>query len=169
LQWKIEVSYKPEVFDAIGEGINQDIADLGITGVKRVRSSHLYWLEGELTEAEIDVICRSLLADTITQEYSFYEVTQNSEESELSENDWIVEVSYKPGVTDTVGNSVVKGIRDMEIEGVKWVKTGQKFVITGKINREQLERISKQLLANEVIQDFTIKGDDEGSDLSNNG
>lgn len=157
MQWKVEVSYKPDVFDAIGEGINQDIADLGIEGVERVRSLHLYWIEGELTECEINEICRSLLADTITQKYCFYNVIQHSDESELGEDDWVVEVTYKPGVTDAVGDSVVKGIRDMGIDGVKSAKTGQKFVITGSINREQLERISKQLLANEVIQNFTTQ------------
>lgn len=156
MQWKIEVSYKPDVFDAIGEGINQDIVDLGIDGVEQVRSSHLYWIEGDLTEDDIDEICQSLLADMITQEYRFYDATQEAERTDLGEDDYVVEVSYKPGVTDAVGDSVLKGIRDMEIDGVKSAKTGQEFVITGKINREQLERISKQLLANEVIQNFTI-------------
>lgn len=163
MQWKIEVSYKPDVFDAIGEGINQDIVDLGIDGVEQVRSSHLYWIEGDLTEDDIDEICQSLLADMITQEYRFYDVpmrlaqaTQEAGRTDLGEDDYVVEVSYKPGVTDAVGDSVLKGIRDMGIDGVKSAKTGQELVITGKINREQLERISKQLLANEVIQNFTI-------------
>jgi len=155
LQWKIEVTYKPDVFDAIGEGIKQDITDLGITGVERVRSSHLYWINGEITEAEIDKICHLLLADIITQEYSFEYLDQNSStEKNKGENDWFVEVTYKPGVTDAVGNSVVKGIQDIGIVGVESVKTGLEYIITGRLEQEQLERICKQLLANEVIQDF---------------
>ena len=156
MQWKVEVSYKSDVFDAVGEGIKQDISDLGISGIESVRSSNLYWIEGELNEADVEKTCKSLLADTITQEYSFHQAKQETEESGLEKDEWIVEVIYKPGVTDAVGNSVVKGIRDIKINGVKSVMTGQKYVITGKINQEELERISKQLLANEVIQDYKI-------------
>jgi phosphoribosylformylglycinamidine (FGAM) synthase PurS component len=37
MKWKVEVGYKAEVFDAAGEGLKKDIADLGIQGVRGVR------------------------------------------------------------------------------------------------------------------------------------
>ena len=46
--WKVEVYYKPEVPDTVGQGILEDIADLGINGIDSVRTATVYWIEGAL-------------------------------------------------------------------------------------------------------------------------
>ena len=48
LKWKIEVSYKSETPDVVGQGILGDIADLGIVGVASVRTAQIYWIEGNI-------------------------------------------------------------------------------------------------------------------------
>ena len=70
---------------------------------------------------------------------------------------WIVEVRFKPGVTDAVGESVIKGINDLGISGISAAQTGQEYRICGRLHRRTIEIISRSLLANEVIQTFTIK------------
>ncbi|MCG9134023.1 phosphoribosylformylglycinamidine synthase subunit PurS [Candidatus Poribacteria bacterium] len=148
--WKVEVSYKPEVPDTVGHGILEDIADLGISGVNSVRTATVYWIEGSLDAQTIDRIGTELLADPITQTYTF--ATQND-----TVKDWTLEVQFKPGVTDAVGDSTVKGIADLGVTGVTTVRTGHKYWLTGTLNAEVLETIAQRLLMNDVIQTFSYQ------------
>jgi phosphoribosylformylglycinamidine synthase len=153
VEWKVEVSLKSNINDAVGNGIAQDIKDLGITDVEQVRTAQLYWLNGNITEAELETICVALLTDSITQRYAYSSI---GEGLETPINDaWVVEVNFKPGVTDAVGDSVMKGIRDLGISGIKFVRMGQKYVIKGNLTEEQIKVISRRLLANEVIHNFS--------------
>ena len=160
MEWKVEVSLKPNINDAVGSGITQDIKDLGITDVDQVRTAQLYWLNGDITEKELETICVALLTDSITQHYA-YSSSGNGLGTPINDA-WVVEVNFKPGVTDAVGDSVMKGIRDLGISGVGSVRTGQKYVITGNLTEEQIKTIVRRLLANEVIHNFvysSIKAD----------
>lgn len=148
--WKVEVSYKPEVPDTIGQGILEDITDLGISGVDAVRTATVYWIEGTLDAHAIDRIGSELLADPITQVYTF------SPENTTA-TDWTLEVQFKPGVTDAVGDSAVKGIKDLGITDVTRVHTGHKYWLTGNLNAERLETIARRLLMNDVIQTFSYQ------------
>ena len=148
--WKVEVSYKPEVPDTVGQGILEDIADLGISGINSVRTATVYWIEGSLNAQAIDRIGTELLADPITQTYTF--ATQNN-----ATKNWTLEVQFKPGVTDAVGDSTVKGINDLGITGVTTVRTGHKYWLTGTLNAEVLETIAQRLLMNDVIQTFSYQ------------
>ncbi len=148
--WKVEVFYKPDVPDTIGQGILEDIADLGISGVGSVKTATVYWIEGSLNPQTIERIGTELLADPITQLF-----TSNVDNEKIK--DWTVEVQFKPGVTDAVGDSTVKGIKDLGIEGVETVRTGQKFWLSGTLSAEIIESIAQRLLMNDVIQTFSYQ------------
>ena len=155
MKWKIEVSYKLETPDAIGQGILQDIADLGLIGVESVHTVQIYWIEGEVSSDAIERICTELLADPVTQNYA-YSRSDNQPPGQSDDSVWTIEVRLKPGVTDAVGDSVLKGLRDMGVLDIQTAQTGQKYRIHGDLDQAKLEMISQQLLANEVIQIFEI-------------
>ena len=148
--WKVEVYYKPEVPDTVGQSILEDIADLGISEVDSVRTATVYWIEGSLDTQSIDRIGAELLADPITQTYTFA-MQDNTAKG------WTLEVQFKPGVTDAVGDSTVKGINDLGITGITSVRTGHKYWLTGALNAEAIETIAQRLLMNDVIQTFTYQ------------
>ena len=157
--WKIEVYYKPEVPDTVGQGILEDIADLGIRGVASVRRATLFWLDGALDAQTIHRISTELLADAITQTYSAEQLPGSGDSvntSAAAPGAWTIEVQFKPGVTDAVGDSTVKGIKDLGITGVNAVRTGHKYWFTGALNAALLDTIAKRLLMNDVIQTFSI-------------
>jgi phosphoribosylformylglycinamidine synthase len=158
LKWKIEVFYKSETPDAAGTGILQDVGDLGIDGVESVRTAQVYWIEGELNIQEINSVCSELLADSVTQEYGIFSESDSDAKAAFSHTHAsTIEVRFKQGVTDAVGDSVVKGIRDLGILGIQAVQTGQKYWVQGSLSRSNLETIAQRLLANEVIQTFSIQ------------
>ena len=157
MKWKIEVRYKPGTPDAAGQGILQDIGDLGITGVESVRTAQVYWIQGHLHARAIEQVCSELLADPVTQDYRLSNASTDVTEAEFSHTVSTVEVRFKPGVTDTVGDSVIKGIHDLNISGIESVQTGQKYWMHGNLNHSELETIAQRLLANGVIQTFDIE------------
>jgi len=118
----------------------------------------LYIIEGELSESDLKKICEELLTDRITQFHEFFQTG----ESDYDKGAWMVEVAYKPGVTDAVGDSTVKGIMDLGINGIRSAKTGKKYIIKGSLGETEIDIISKRLLANDVIQNYEYKRKDEG-------
>ena len=148
--WKVEVFYKLEIPDTIGQGILEDISDLGISGVDSVRTATVYWIEGNVNSQTINRIGTELLADPITQTFTFDNENENAK-------DWTIEVQFKPGVTDAVGDSTVKGITDLGIIGVNVVRTGQKYWLKGTLNADIIQTIAQRLLMNDVIQTFSFQ------------
>ena len=154
MNWKIEITHKPNIDDNVGKVLRQDIMDLGITDVDEVRTAQIYYLEGNI---DSDIVCQialKLLADPITQNFECNDMEAVS--PNLSKNDLAIEVQFKLGVTDAVGQSVEKGILDLGIMGIKSVQTGRKYWIKGNVNHTQVETIACRLLSNEVIETFDI-------------
>ncbi len=154
--YRIEVLDKPGLFDAAGQGIARDIADLGISGVSEVRYTQVYLIEGEVTRADADRICRELLADPVSQDYLLCDAA--SYEPEQPAGGFSVEVAYNPGVMDPVEESVKKGILDLGIKGAASVKTARKYRINGNISASQADSIAEKLLYNKLIQHIVRRG-----------
>lgn len=156
--WKAEISYRPGMVDAAGEGIRRDIEELGVEGITSVRVVDVYRIEGEITQAEMEEICRSLLTDDVLQCYTFEQEGRKKSTPAAADKGptWTVEVAYNPGVMDPVQESARKGIRDLGIKGVRSVRTAKKYLIWGSITAEQIQLISESLLANVVIQHVVI-------------
>lgn len=157
--WKVEVGYKPGATDVLGENTKKDIEDLGIEGVEWVRTIQVYTLEGEISRDGVERVCRDLLADPLIQRYAY----NGSFMDGKAEDEFVIEVAYNPGVMDPVEESIKKGIEDLGIKGVNWVRTGRRYVIKGNISSEGVEAICDRLLVNRVIQ-HVVK-DQEGAVL----
>ena len=99
---------KRGVFDAIGEGILKDIRDLAVKGVSDARFGMLYYLEGDINDAQAKRIAEELLIDKITQEYSL----ATSDQRPATRADYkTVEIAYNPGVMDPVEESLLRPSR----------------------------------------------------------
>jgi len=152
------VGAKEGLLDAEGQAIAHDIADIGISTPVRVRSSYLYWIEGVLDRAGAESLATRLLADPVAQEYS---LSGDLRRIETGTTTWIVEVFLKPGVTDVVADSVLKGARDIGIRGLTRAATGRKYYLTGDLSEAQVRSICERLLLNAVIQSYRLRrGDD---------
>ena len=147
---RIEVYLKKHLPDARGQGLVKDICDLGITSVSAVRVVDIYWLDAELTSDDLDLICRSLLADMVTQEYQWETVV--SCESKTGADYHAAEVAYNAGVTDPVEDTIMKAVQDLSVSGVREVKTAKRYLIEGELDGHELEAICSKLLVNPIIQ-----------------
>lgn len=152
--WAVEVGTKREYVDAEGVRLAHDIADLGVVGEVRVRVSSVYWLSESLSRADVDLLAERLLTDPVLQEcrVNGYLVRPSS-----ASPDWVVEVRLKPGVTDAVGESVVKGARDLGIKAVERAATGRRVYLSGNLDESVARRIAERLLMNAVIQTCELR------------
>jgi phosphoribosylformylglycinamidine synthase len=145
---RIEVCFKEELPDAAGQGLVRDINDLGIKNVSDVRIVDIYWLDADFKAKELEIICQNLLADPVTQQYSFNSLIDNRQQEGL----YSVEVAFNAGVRVPIENTAMKAVLDLGVESVRAIRTAKRYLIKGKLNEKQLETICKRLLVNPIIQ-----------------
>jgi len=147
---RVEVRLKSHLPDARGLSLVKDIHDLGITTVSNVCVVDVYWLDADLTPDRLDLICRSLLVDPVTQEYQCG--YSSRDKAQIDTTHHTVEVAYNAGVTDPVEDSIMKAVRDLGVEGVRAVKTAKRYLLQGQLDEHQLMSIPYRLLVNPIIQ-----------------
>ena len=147
---KIEVRLKANLPDVRGLSLIHDINDLGIVSVNNIRVVDIYWLDADLTPHTLELICRCLLADPVTQEYWYGQCPRR--EGEAGNNYHSVEVAYNAGVTDPVEGTIIKALKDLGVAGVGGVKTAKRYLIEGQLDKPQLDAICSKLLVNPIIQ-----------------
>ena len=98
---------------------------------------------------KLELICSSLLADAVTQEYWY---GQTEKVDDRAKGFQVVEVAYNAGVTDPVKDSVMKAIKDLGIPNVRAVATAKRYLLRGNITPAELETISTRLLINPIVQ-----------------
>ena len=67
-QWRFEVSNREGFPDVRGQGIYEDIKELGITSVEGVHSTMVYLIDADFDEAFANRVATELLADQVSQE-----------------------------------------------------------------------------------------------------
>ena len=145
---RVEVRLKSHLPDARGAGLVKDMQDLGITTVSGVRVVDIYWLEADLTPDKLDLICRELLADTVTQEYrSDLSFSADGEAGDYH----TIEVAYNAGVADPIEETMLKATRDLGA-GVGVVRTSRRYLLQGHLDKDQMEVVCSRLLVNPIIQ-----------------
>ncbi len=68
---------------------------------------------------------------------------------------WRIEIKEKPGIFDSVGAGVHHDIIDLGINSVKDVRVVSIFMIEGDVTRENAETICRELLVDQVVQEYS--------------
>jgi phosphoribosylformylglycinamidine synthase II len=149
---RLEVTFKSDYRDPLGESVQHGIIeDLGLS-VEKVRTIEVYTIAAELTSQEVERVRCELFTDSIIQESSAI--------SRMARDfSWIVEVGFRPGVTDNVGKTAREGIEEVlgrQLASEEAVYTSRQYLLTGRLTRDEAERIASDLLANSLIQRWEI-------------
>ena len=149
---RIEIGVKAGVRDALGEKIRRRIVEhLGIRA-DVVQTIEVFTLEDGLTEAELLAAARGPLSDPIIQTFAV--------NRPLADRfDWLIEVGFRPGVTDNVGKTAREAIGLLlgrEPEATPPVFTSRQYLISGPLGRAEAGTIAASLLANELIERYEI-------------
>ena len=155
-QWRFEVTNKQGFPDVHGQGVYEEIKELGIRSVEGVHSTMVYLIDAEFDKDFADKVASELLSDHVWQDFYIGRSICPAGPSKAT----IVEVHLKSGVTDPVAESVTTAIADMG-QTVEMVRTAKKYIIFGHINDDQRELIARRVLANDCIEDVIFGTDAE--------
>jgi phosphoribosylformylglycinamidine synthase len=151
---RIVVGFKSDKSDPVGKALKTNIQNfLGIK-VGSVSTRKVYTIEADLSRGELAKLAGNLFVDQVTE--------RGAKETD-GEFDWLVEVGYKPGVTDTVGLSAASAMANVlkrQLRGGEGVYTSTQYLLDG-VTREEAERIANGLLANPLIEGIRVFGRDE--------
>lgn len=76
---------------------------------------------------------------------------------------WLVRVGYNAEVHDPVGSGVKSGIKELGVFGpVDEVRAFSVYIVEGGLSREQVERAGAELLADPIIQNFSVNATPKG-------
>ncbi|MGQ9499919.1 MAG: AIR synthase-related protein [Dissulfurimicrobium sp.] len=158
---RIEVALLTRLKDALGSRITKRaVENLGLE-VADVRTIKVYLIDVKITSDELDAAARELFSDPV--------INIVSVDSPLAKRldfkwDWIVEVGFRPGVTDNEGRTsreALKLLLSRDIGREEGVYTAIQYLIQGGLDRAAVEMLAGGLLANHLIQRTIIIGRDE--------
>ncbi|MBP7763903.1 MAG: phosphoribosylformylglycinamidine synthase [Syntrophaceae bacterium] len=150
---RIEVGFQESIRDALGEKTKKRIADnLGLPVVD-VATIEVYTVAGGLSAGELRRAAEGPLSDPVIQKIAINQP--------LAKNfDWLIEVGFRPGVTDNVGKTAREAITlllgDSAGDRKISVYTSRQYLISGPISRTDAENIASGLLANDLIERHQI-------------
>ena len=121
-EWRFEISSRSGFADVVGQGVLEDIRELGIRSVESVHSARVYLIEADFDAAFAKRVVEELLTDTVCQDYYIGRSSAPAGPMEAT----IIEVHLKSGVTDPVAQSVAMAIADMGGR-VQSVRTAQVY------------------------------------------
>ena len=153
----MERVYRVEVISRPGEAPDDymlsDIAALGIDDVRRVERSALYFLRGDLSPEQLQMLCDELLVDPVVQTAR---MGLADEAVETPAGAVRVEVGLLPGVTDSVADNLMARAHLLGIVGLKAAATGKSYLLFGSLSMEQIHEIARRLLYNDIIQYYEV-------------
>ena len=146
---RIEVGFKAGIRDALGEKTRKRIIENLALVVARVATIEVYTIAGELSAAELQKAAKGPLSDPVIQEFSI--------NRPLAKNfDWLIEVGFRPGVTDNVGKTAREAVTLLlgDKIGARKVSvyTSRQYLISGKISQADAEKIAAGVLSNDLIE-----------------
>src|SRR5687768_12234242 len=152
--YRIDVRTRPAAregrgaFDPAGEAIRHQIREFGVN-VGPVTVWRVFLVDTDASREQVERVARELVADPVVDEAVVVNGKGFGAKHEGSSSR--IEVHLKAGVMDPVAASTETAIRDMGLP-VREVRTGRAFVIEGRVDRKELERIGGRILANGVIE-----------------
>ena len=158
---RIEVSLKPSLPDPAGRRMSARIAsDLGFI-VQNLRVADEFIIDRDLNPGDLKVIVEEVFQDPVIQDAAIDEPLKIP-------FDWLIEVGFRPGVTDNVGRTAREAVEralGVKFQSEEGLYTRKLYFIQGGITKEQADTIAKDLLANDLIQTRTVfaPGDDRSA------
>jgi phosphoribosylformylglycinamidine synthase len=133
------------------DAILRQLPSLGVHQPVTLHITDLYFLEGALTQNDLQRIAATLLSDPVTDQWHIIPGNRV-----VSFQPGVVEITCRPGVTDTVANELTRAIARLGITGLTGAATGIRYGFTGDLTPADLTHLTRNLLVNDTIQRYTL-------------
>jgi phosphoribosylformylglycinamidine synthase subunit PurSL len=154
---RIEITLKPELLDAEGEGLRRKARDYFGIRVQRVRTVHIVTIDAGFSAAQLERVRNEIFTNPVTQQSSLAPLTVDF--------DWAIWVGFRPGVRDNAGATAVEAVEDLldfRFQADQGIYTSKRYCLQGaQLTRDDAHKIAVELLANDIIQQCKIFHRDE--------
>lgn len=120
--------------------------NLGMNNLENISIADLVFFRGDI-DADARSLLEGLLVDSLLQ-VAHWNLS-------VPTADFIVETSLHPGVTDSTTNELDRLAKRMHLP-ITGVASGKRYVISGNLTPAQLQQLISQLLANPIIERFSL-------------
>lgn len=148
--WEIEVQPAAREVDREAARVLAASHDLGIASIRDVRATHSFLVQ---TEADVDKLTRAasrLLVDRVVETHTIRSVASIAD-GETGNECHLLNVLFKPGVTDNVAESTRRALQDLGLD-IEAVATCRKYRLNTDADISDLARLAQRVLANDAIE-----------------
>ena len=148
--WELEVWPAAHQDDRAAAEVLSASRDLGISSVRNISASRSFLIQ---TDADADLVADTagrLLVDELVEDHVLREI--GSEENGSDDpNSRLLNVLFKPGVTDNVAQSTQRALDDLGLNAHA-VATCRKYRVNSDASATDLARLAERVLSNEAIE-----------------
>ncbi|MFZ2446228.1 MAG: AIR synthase-related protein [Syntrophobacteraceae bacterium] len=154
---RLETALKAHLFDPEGASLCARVRDYFGWEIGQARVINILTLDTQLSEEELEAVRAEIFTNPVTQVSKYGSLA--------SDFDWAIWVGYRPGVRDTAGSVAVEALCDFlgrcPSPGES-AYTSKLFVLKdAPLTRNQAETLARELLANDIIQQWRVYGGTE--------
>lgn len=152
MAYRIEIGLKRGIRDSRGRAVTGKARQFLRLPVDSCQTRDIYKVDTPLSQREIRLIQKAF-TDPVTSRAALGRLTPPA-------FDWMVEVGFKPGVTDNVGataRALLQEMLDRRLAHEESVYTSIQYFLRGKrLSREDVDHIGRDLLANPLINSIHV-------------
>jgi phosphoribosylformylglycinamidine synthase len=148
---RLEIRLKKDLIDAEGMNIRRKAIDYFGFEVDDISVIRVLTIDADLNETQLETVRRDIFTNPVTEESSFLSIADGF--------DCLIWIGFRPGVRDTAGSTAVEAIEDLlkiKFKNGEAVYTSKIYQIRGRLSEDQATKIAKEILANDIIQQYKI-------------
>ncbi len=148
---RLEIRLKKELKDAEGAGIRRKAQEYFGYEVDDIRVIRVLTFDINMTPDQLEQARSEIFTNPVTEESSFSPIAKDF--------DILIWIGFRPGVRDTAGSTAAEAVEDLlgiTISPDQAVYTSKLYEIRGTLSEEQAKRIARDLLANDIIQQWKV-------------
>ncbi|HDH98512.1 MAG TPA: phosphoribosylformylglycinamidine synthase, partial [Deltaproteobacteria bacterium] len=166
---RIEVTLKCHLQDPQGlKTARQCREDLKLE-VSGIRTIKVYLIDADLSEEQLRAVAEGPFSDPVIQIAAINRpLALDLAKKRDFAWDWLIECGFRPGVTDNEGRTAREALElvlGRELGPDQGVYTSTQYCIKGKLASDQVKKLARGLLANDLIQRTTIVSRDMLSEV----
>ena len=151
---RLEISTKPGVMNALGENFRKRIAEeLGLFP-ESIKVVDVYTIDADLSSEELEMLREKVFTDPVSETSSIGNLPAHGD------FDLVIEVGWKPGLTDNASRIAAEAMHDLGFEferGEGIYSSTQYRIKRGEHPDFDPEMLASRLLANPLVQRWHIK------------
>ncbi|MGC8492910.1 MAG: AIR synthase-related protein [Syntrophobacteraceae bacterium] len=153
---RLDTCLKPGLFDPEGASLCRRVRDYFGWEIGGARVINMLTLDTGLTDEELEAARTGIFTNPVTQASGF----GGGFDEESAGFDWAIWVGYRPGVRDTAGSVAIEAIGDLlgkaPAPGEAAYTSRLYLLENAPLSRTQAETVARELLANEIIQQWKV-------------